>query len=175
MTDNPKGPFGGPRLSNIGPFVSDEIQVIENTDVKSTANKPPELELVMEEEGLSQRSVLLYTVEVIVKQLPEEGPLQGVRDALADLGERVAFTKFYVVQDEVAYIDRTQVDPRLRREGLGTAVRQEALNTMQDIGVEVAYTFPVSKAGVKLAESQGFKDISIGTKMFMVKEFDSQE
>lgn len=158
----PEGPFGGPRITEVGPFSSDDVEVEETYDVEGAVNLPKELKDIIQFEDLSTMSVDKYRLGVTVKQKVEDpDSIMGyIQQSVADFGESVAYIRYYVV-DGIGYIDKTFVKEKLRREGLGSAIRSSALEDMENLGVEKVYTLPISPAGEGLAKSQGFVESDI--------------
>lgn len=160
-----QGPFGGPRISDIGPLATDSVEVSENIEKKSRSIIPAEAEKLLKAKGIDIPSgAQEVTVEIEVKQEVEEselGVLQEFQQAAADLGKSIAYTRYVVLPENIAYISKTFVKEKFRRNGLGSTVRSRAMDEMRKHGIQEAYTYPVSPAGEALVKSQGFVDSDI--------------
>lgn len=160
----PKGPFGGPRITELLPFSSDEAEVEFKEERNSARTLPQELEGLLGALGEHPEQVTKVRREVIVKQEPDEGPvdiLNSIKKELSELGKRAATIQYYVVNGKIGYIHSSKVDKRFRRKGLATELRGEALDDMEKLGVQTVYSFPTTDAGLGLVKSQGFTESEV--------------
>lgn len=155
----PQGPFGGPRITNLLPFSSDEIDVEFIEDIDDNPLIPLELEGLINDLGIEPDRVTKIRREVIVKQSTDGGDLEildKIRQEVAELGKRTASVLYYTVDNDIGYIHKSSVDRRMRRRGIASELRKTVLNDMEERGVRKAYSIPVTDAGEGLVKSQGF-------------------
>lgn len=94
-----------------------------------------------------------------MKQEPEEMGvkiLDEFQQGITDLGERIAYIKYYILSNGRGYIHQTEVDRRLWRKGIASEMREDVLQDMDENGVEAVYSYPSTRAGKKFVKSQGF-------------------
>lgn len=159
-----QGPWGGPRITEALPFSSDEVEVTFEENRISRPPIPKELQELMN--GLGEDIGMAQQIDrtVIVKQKPDKGPidiLNRIQQEVADLGERAAGINYYIINEDIGYIQSTFVDKRFRRRGIASEMREEAIDDMSQLGVEEIYMFPASDAGEELARSQGFTESEV--------------
>lgn len=159
----PSGPFGGPRITELLPFSSDEVEVeFEEDRVSSPGLFPDELDNLLNILDETPQSVVKVDRRIIIKQAPEnDGIIGSIKDEVSDLGERASGITYYIINNEIGYISSVFTDRRFRRRGLASELRESGLEDMKNLGVSTVYTFPASPAGRKLAESQGFSESTI--------------
>lgn len=176
----PQGPFGLPRLTEIPPFSSDEVEVIleEDREPASFRRFPKELRDLVNEKGIDDTKSTRVERRVVVRQRPEETGIDVVdeiKGAIAEFGERAAWMQYYFVEqigdENVGYIQKTEVDRRFRRKGIASDLRKTALEDMENMGADIIYTFPVTDAGEELARSQGFSFEQSDVQGYMARSF----
>jgi len=159
----PSGPFGGPRITELLPFSSDEVEVeFEEDRISSPGLFPDELDNLLNVLDETPQSVVKVDRRIIIKQSArQDGIIGSIKNEISELGERASGITYYIINNEIGYISSVFTDRRFRRRGLASKLRQSALDDMQSLGVNTVYTFPASPAGRELAESQGFGESGI--------------
>lgn len=155
----PEGPWGGPRITTLLPFSSDDVEIVFEEDRIGNGVLTPEAEELLRLLDRDIDNWVKVQRRVIVKQEPEKtgiGPVDEFSSFLSNLGERAAGIVYFVFENEVGYVANVWVERRFRREGVATEVRKEAMDDMEQLGADVIYSFPASDAGEQLARDFGF-------------------
>lgn len=160
----PEGPWGGPRITTLLPFSSDEVDVVFEEDRIGNGVLTPEAEKLLNTLDKDIDNWVKVERRVIVKQEPEKtgfGIVDEFNDFLSSLGKRAAGIVYYVFENEVGYIANVWVERRFRRKGIATEMRKGAMDDMEQLGVDVIYSFPATDAGEQLARDFGFVESDV--------------
>lgn len=161
----PEGPLGFPRVTNIGPFT--DVKATQEFDRDTFEEKPADLLLDREissihdsydTEGNRVRAELI--VRQHIGEYDGDGPLDRLKHEMDILtrDETVAFMTYFY-NDDVGRVIDVQVEDEFQRIGIGTRLKSQELDHMQDQGVEVVYTDVISEGGYRLADKTGFEPI----------------
>jgi len=161
-----QGPFGIPRITELGPFSSDDVSIEFEEDRQNVDRPPRELINIINsiDDPVAMRTVERVERRIVLKQKPNDGAsdiLNNTKDRLAEIGKTVSYIRYFIVDNNIGYIHKTRVRDKFQRRGIGSALRSTALEDMKTLGVTIVYTMPVSDAGEGLARSQGFTESGI--------------
>lgn len=162
----PKGPFGFPRVTSIGPLSEVEaeqefVREEENTFIVGTS---------VDREVSSIHGVDIDDVYDVMAQLKirtdvdnqPDNVLERVRSELDVLfrEERVSSMDYWYDPDTgVAKLFDVQTKAEFRNMGIATQLKEQELEYMKDQGVEIVYTDIISEGGYRLAQRTGFQPI----------------
>ena len=161
----PEGPFGFPRVTNIGPFVEEKAEQEFNREISSPVEHTQFLDReVMAIHGVDKENTELIraTLDVEVKQEGTNGVLENIKKEVGEvIGNReVALIRYWIDRVEgVGAIKAVSVEDEFRNMNIATTLKERELEFMEQRGVEVVYTDVVSEGGFRLAEKTGFKPI----------------
>ena len=161
-----KGPFGFPRVTNIGPFVNVEaeqrfVRDEENTFIVGTD---------VDREVATLHSIDIDDVYDVTARLTvdvnEEVAIDGILERLitevenAVRGPNVAVMDYWYDPDAgVAKIFDITVEEDFRRMGIATQLKEQEMEYMNNQGVELVYTDIISEGGYRLAKATGFRPV----------------
>jgi hypothetical protein len=86
------GPFGGPRISDIGPFSNQDIVVNEQYDSQSLIQPTREFQDLLDYENLPSVGAVLHSLSIEVKQDPSQSRLDIVdelKNMASDIGRSI--------------------------------------------------------------------------------------
>jgi len=161
----PEGPFGLPRLSSLGPFVSEDAEQEVIREVEEQSNFPPDrgIQDKLIEEGILTDDNPKYIRLKLVYREPIRSDRNGIlgeieKGVKSTFREETAATaSYYIMEDDsMAFVGLISVEDNFRRNGIGTSLKQMMIDDMKDHGVSLVYTVVSTKGGRSLAEKTGF-------------------
>jgi GNAT superfamily N-acetyltransferase len=162
----PEGPFGFPRVTDIGPLTEVEAEQeftreVENTFIVGT-DVDREIATI---HNVDIDDVYDAEAKLIVRTDQEESPdnvLDRLRSEFDSIfgKERIASMDYWYDPDtEVAKIFDVETREEFRRMGIATQLKEQELDYLKNQGIEVVYTDIISEGGYRLATRTGFKPI----------------
>lgn len=162
----PTGPFGFPRVTNIGPFSEVEAEQEfqreeENTFIVGTD---------VDREIATIHDVNLDDVQDVESKLTVRAEVDKRADNILDRiqsevdiifrNNNVAMMDYwYSSNNSVAKIFDVEVKKPFRRMGIATQLKEQELEYMEDQGIDIVYTDIISEAGYNLARATDFQPI----------------
>lgn len=166
----PEGPYGFPRITNIGPY-SELEGTQEYTIEQNDYAVVPEGGL---EGSLRKRDIITsksldqidnYVAKLIfradLQEPPRGNPLARIKHEVSVVtrDNNVATASWMLFeQDAVAVMGTVSVEEEFRRMGIGTEIKERAVEHMQEHGMERAFTLAVSDEGESLARRTRFEE-----------------
>lgn len=169
----PKGPFGLRRVTNLGPFASENTKAVVTREEERQGALPPELERLIEKTNWDVRSWRRWSIEITVRNVYEDeasDPVEQIRREVASLGERVASTYYILLDNGAGYTVSTKVDRRIRKEGVGSQLKEETHKHLRELNADRIYSYPSTSGGERLLRSNDYTESEFDG--FMVKRLD---
>lgn len=162
----PTGPFGFPRVTDVGPFVDkDASQKFTRKKVRPPAETGFHYN-VARSQGINLKEAFSYEARLEVEKEPEksgkEGPLGEIEDAINSLttSTDASFMQYWVHEPSgVAAIQNVRTHAKLRNMGIATQLKEQEMGHMRELGAKVVFTDIVTEGGYRLADKTDFKPI----------------
>jgi GNAT superfamily N-acetyltransferase len=162
----PEGPFGFPRVTNIGPFT--ELEATQEFERDIDQQRAPNLFLDREISiihdsypgGKGNYTESKLIVREDIDEYDGNGPLDRLEHELDVFtrDEVVGVMRYFYTADVGRIVD-VKVDEEFQRMGIATRLKNLELDYMEDNGVEVVYTDVISEGGYRLAKKTDFEPI----------------
>lgn len=162
----PEGPFGLPRLTDIGPFAQKEAEQHFRRETGLTQYRHYEDEVIEEVFDADVYNANFVRSELIVKVKPKQkhsGVLGKIRDEIKSVTSdtEVSHLSYWMdTSSGVAKISSAHTKEGFRGMGVATQLKEKELDYMKRNGVEVVLTDVVSEGGYRLAKATGFLPIT---------------
>jgi len=162
-----KGPFGFPRVTDIGPFAEKEADQLLEIVVENR-RFPPEQgvsERLIEDGVVTETGWKRVTFKFIVREELESDSTGTIIDKIKHEIDSLTRDKTigrgtYSYNGDVAIVGNIKVEGDFRRMGIGTTLKNKMLDDMRDRGIGEVYTVIASSMGRSLAERTGFTEES---------------
>jgi len=161
----PEGPFGFPRLTNIGPFTEVEAEQEFNREITEGAVGSDIDREIATIHNIDLDTVDRVTAELIVRTNKDnigEGILASIREEFGILAREETITAMQYWMDtheEVGKIITVGTRETFRNMGLATQLKEQELDYMESKGINLVYTDVVSEGGYRLAKKTDFRPI----------------
>lgn len=163
----PRGPFGFPRVTNVGPFVDEDVSQRFVRDNKgSKTHIFPEDREIIKVFNVDEASIVTIKSRLEVDKESEADEADGIVDTLMEEMEDLRFPTevahiryWYSQESRVAKVEGTVTEEDFTRMGIAKTLRQKELEHLKDLGIDFVFTDVVSDGGYNLAKSTGAKPI----------------
>lgn len=162
----PTGPFGFPRITDIGPFsdyeANQEYERVVAVREEPYQNWLPHTEFKMLEDiqGGQFTAVDARFEKVFDLDEPEDFA-ERIKRGTIPSSTNVAKMSYWIHKGTgTAAIIDINVEEDFRRIGIATTMKERELDYMESEGVDVVYTYVISDGGYKLARRTGFRPIT---------------
>jgi len=161
-----EGPFGFPRVTNIGPFVDKKTEQVYKREEIGKPNYLPIYRAVAESHNINLDESITYRSSLKVIQEQEEpdntGILGDIEKAINSLttDTEIAHIRYFIhKKSKVGAIGGIKTSEDFRGMGIATELKEKEMQFMKEQGIEVVFTNVVSEGGFRLSKKTDFRPI----------------
>jgi len=178
----PRGPFGFPRVTDVGPFVDEDVSQRFVRDNKGDKTHIfPEDKEIIKVFSVDENTITTIKSRLEVDRESKKDEASGVLGAIKEEVEELRFPKevahirYWYSQDSgIAKVEGTVTEEDFTRMGIAKTLRQRELEHLKDLGIDLVFTDVVSGGGYNLAKSTGAKPIDEMARDTGYLEFDHE-